>query len=144
MFFLTLCLLFIIRLRFPTGKSIAEINKKNVAIFLMTFFPSDFWNKRLQKWLHRLQFRGLHILLHSRLPNFQKAVAGRQAAWRASANPWTAQRNRSPVQGRHGTTFFIVFLKVFVEFYFLKLTFKGIFFFFFKEIEAQFKVASCM
>ena len=25
MFFLTLCLLFIIRLRFPTGKSIAEI-----------------------------------------------------------------------------------------------------------------------
>ena len=27
MFFLTLCLLFIIRLRFPTGKSIAEIFK---------------------------------------------------------------------------------------------------------------------
>ena len=27
MFFLTLCLLFIIRLRFPTGKSIAEIRR---------------------------------------------------------------------------------------------------------------------
>ena len=30
MFFLTLCLLFIIRLRFPTGKSIAEIMKQRV------------------------------------------------------------------------------------------------------------------
>ena len=32
MFFLTLCLLFIIRLRFPTGKSIAEISKEMVVI----------------------------------------------------------------------------------------------------------------
>ena len=36
MFFLTLCLLFIIRLRFPTGKSIAEIDKEQENL-LMSF-----------------------------------------------------------------------------------------------------------
>ena len=46
MFFLTLCLLFIIRLRFPTGKSIAEIKIfRNAYCRLIQLFESEMKEK---------------------------------------------------------------------------------------------------